>query len=407
MNDFFISLFNSVRDLDSAMAFKTLKIFHTADVHLGLKFSSYPESVSKTLSQARFETLDALVKIANAQDCHLFVVAGDLFDHLRVLQKDILRAAKILGQFSGVVAVLPGNHDYVTSQEDDLWKIFQSTHQDRLLVLSERRPYSLQHFDLDACIYPAPCQNKHSKTHAVGWITESSRQNACFRIGLAHGSFECLTPDTEGEYYPMKKEDLTRSELDLWLMGHIHVQFPPRPGELDRIFYPGTPEPDGFDCRHEGKAWMIELSETIPQMNGTHRKQIRTQSISTGKYRFHHETIRNIQSLRDLETLKERFQSPEYRRMLLKLSLQGTLPREDYSQWMTHLEQLKTQFLYLEPDTTSITLQLTPDDIEREFTRESFPYLLLSQLAQNLEDRDALQMAYELMKDVQKQGDQR
>lgn len=187
------------------MAFKMLKIFHTADVHLGLKFSSYPESVSKQLSEARFETFDTLVKTANEQHCHLFVVAGDLFDHLRVPQRDILRAAKILGQFSGVVAVLPGNHDYVTSQEDDLWKIFQSARQDRLLVLTERRPYSLHDFDLDACIYAAPCQNKHSKTHAVGWITDSPRQNACFQIGLAHGSFEGLTPDTEGDYYPMKK----------------------------------------------------------------------------------------------------------------------------------------------------------------------------------------------------------
>lgn len=391
------------------MAFKMLKIFHTADVHLGLKFSSYPESVSKQLSEARFETFDTLVKTANEQHCHLFVVAGDLFDHLRVPQRDILRAAKILGQFSGVVAVLPGNHDYVTSQEDDLWKIFQSARQDRLLVLTERRPYSLHDFDLDACIYAAPCQNKHSKTHAVGWITESPRQNACFQIGLAHGSFEGLTPDTEGDYYPMKKEDLTRSELDLWLMGHIHLQFPPRAGESDRIFYPATPEPDGFDCRHEGKAWIIELTEntskTSPDTSRPSRKQIRTQSLSTGKYRFHHEALRNIQSLQDIELLKDRFHSTEYRKMLLKLSLQGTLPRDDYSQFMTHLDQLKTQFLYLEPDTSCVTLRLTPEDIEREFTQDAFPYLLLSQLAQNQEDCDALQIAYELMKGAPQQGD--
>ncbi|OHB79632.1 MAG: hypothetical protein A2W31_02150 [Planctomycetes bacterium RBG_16_64_10] len=61
-----------------------LRIFHTADVHIGLKFMrGYPDAIRDKLLDARLETLARLVDIANEQQCHLFVVAGDLFNNVR------------------------------------------------------------------------------------------------------------------------------------------------------------------------------------------------------------------------------------------------------------------------------------------------------------------------------------
>src|SRR6185437_2288533 len=123
---------------------------------LSLKFASYPDDLALRLSNSRFETLERMVKQANEEHCDLFVVAGDLFDNLRVSRETIQRAAKILGQFDRLTLVLPGNHDYASGQQDDLWKTFSSTAQDRVLVLSEWKPYPLQNFEIDACVYPAP-----------------------------------------------------------------------------------------------------------------------------------------------------------------------------------------------------------------------------------------------------------
>lgn len=370
-----------------------LKIFHTADVHLGLKFGSYPEAVARTLSEARFETLERMVRTANEERCDLFVVGGDLFDHLRVGRRDILRTAAILGQFDRVVAVLPGNHDYLTGQEDDVWKIFESAGQDRVRLLTEQRPYSLKAFDLDACLYPAPCHNKHSRSHVLGWMATAPRSPELgrFQIGVAHGSFEGLTPDTEGEYYPMTREDLLGVGLDLWLMGHIHVQYPARIGAADRIFYPSTPEPDGFDCRHEGKAWMIELEDA-----DSGPKPIAARSIATGCYRFGHETLR-VESLEDLVALHDRYGDESYQRMLLKLQLVGSLEREHRAQLAGLIAGLQERFLFLKADPSLLTLRLTPEDIDREFTRGSFPHRLLAELARNPEDGEALQAAYDLI----------
>jgi len=64
----------------------SLKIFHTADIHLGMKFAGYPE-VQSELTEARFVTLENLAKKANEESCDLFVVAGDLFDRTGVAKR--------------------------------------------------------------------------------------------------------------------------------------------------------------------------------------------------------------------------------------------------------------------------------------------------------------------------------
>jgi len=88
-----------------------IKIFHTADLHLGMRFAGYPE-IQNELINARYETLENMVKTANRESCALLFMAGDLFDRTTLNVKDISRAARALNEFEGeLVIVLPGNHD--------------------------------------------------------------------------------------------------------------------------------------------------------------------------------------------------------------------------------------------------------------------------------------------------------
>ncbi len=367
-----------------------LRIFHCADLHLGMRFQRYPEG----LAEARFASLEAMVATANSEGCDLFVVAGDLFDTLQVPKKDIARAAKILSRFEKLVCVLPGNHDFHAGAADDFWKAFESGESERLLLLSEGRAYPLKSYGLDAVIYAAPCSSKYSKTHALAWLAKESRPEARFHIGLAHGSFEGLSPDMQGDYFPMKKADLDRFELDLWMLGHIHVQFPPRaPGAQDRIFYSGTHEPDGFDCRHEGKAWLLELGPD---------KAIQAKSLSTGKFRFIDETV-ELHSLSALEDFSKKFSDTEAVRTLLKLRMEGSLGKEEHEGFGAALEQIKKRFFFLKADFSGLSVRLEPGDIDRSFAKESFPHRLLSSLASSPGDREALQAAYELICELEEE----
>ena len=42
-----------------------LKIFHTGDIHLGMKFNRYSEDVRAILVEARFKSVEKMIDISN------------------------------------------------------------------------------------------------------------------------------------------------------------------------------------------------------------------------------------------------------------------------------------------------------------------------------------------------------
>ncbi|MBW1953490.1 MAG: DNA repair exonuclease [Deltaproteobacteria bacterium] len=370
-----------------------LRLLHTADLHLGMKFAGrYPPEVRERLVQARFETLGGLVETANAAGADLFLIAGDLFHDQNVALRDIRAAAQALDRFLGrAVLVLPGNHDFLQEGKCPLWDRFQEYAGDRVVLLSEPRPYPLADYDLPVVIYPGPCTAKHSSENAIGWIRQRAKDLEGWHIGVAHGSLEGTSPDFQGNYYPMTRKELERTGLDLWLLGHTHLRVPDLDqGRDSRILIPATPEPDGFDCRHPGHAWLIEL-----QADGS----LFYRSLVTGRHCFSVQEA-EVSSEDDLNLLRARFQRFNPECDLVKLFLRGYLPGELYDRRGTLLEELRRQVLYLEPDFTALYRRIGAEDIDREFTEGSFPHRLLTRLAQAAGDPRALQLAYELIQEV-------
>ena len=363
-----------------------LKILATSDLHIGLKFAAYTE-VQDKLIEARFTVLERLVTRANTENVDLFVIAGDLFDRPGVAKKDVMRIRAIIGEFHGkLAAVLPGNHDFVSSGESNLWSHFDEGTGGNVLVLRKQEPYLLTKYDIDGCIYPGPCVSKHSPQNAIGWIKNTPRvADVSFHIGIAHGSLDGVSPDFNGSYYPMTRKDLDCSGIDCWILGHTHLQW-----ENGAVFYCGTPEPDGFDCSHNGTAWIIDLEKG---------KAPRATGISPGSYRFAH-AHEQISRPEEIETIGIRYSSPEYGNVLLKLILSGRLPRDRYDELIMLRERLTKSVFCLCSYTNQVRKEITPALIDAEFTQGSFPYRLLTDLSHNESDAEALQTAYELITGV-------
>lgn len=366
-----------------------LKILHTADLHLGRKFASYP-AVQKELTEARFEVLEVLVNRANSEKCDLFILAGDVFDRVKVAKQDIIRCIKILNEFDGLVILLPGNHDY-TSSQSDLWKYVVEHGGDRLCVLEKKEPFPLHHYDLDVVLYPGPCTAKHSSENAIDWVkTTHKDQSTKYHIGIAHGNIEGLGPDERRNYYPMTRAELLECEVDLWLLGHIHVPFPDESGSRERIYYSGTPEPDGFDFRHCGRAWIIELDNN---------KEINAQQIFPGKFQFTHDEF-DLRTSADVEKLKKHYTETDRKNLLVKLKLTGRLPRETYAELDSVKSVIEDHVFHIQWDDSDVAVEITPDVIDREFIQNSFPHRLLTELARSDEDAEALQIGYEMIQEV-------
>lgn len=369
----------------------SLRLLHTGDLHLGMTFKTrgYPEELRQELVAARFRALERMVAQADQENCQLLVVAGDLFERCSVPEKTVLQAVEILARFGGICAVLPGNHDFI-NPHSTLWEHFQKNAPDNVLLLGEMVPYDLQDHGLDVTLYPGPCDAKHSPDNRIGWISVlPARPETRWHLGVAHGALEGYSPDFEQKYFPMQPAELAAAGLDFWLLGHTHVPVPPGESFQDQVFsYCGTPEPDGFDCQHSGSAWLLDVDDD---------GQVQGQAVETGYYRFL-DWERHVHAAHDWGEIKKQLAS-YFPRGLVRLTVDGSMPREDFEKRHQAITELRETALYLEVNDFHLQMEITEQVIGELFAQDSFPYLLLQRLAER-GDSKALQKAYSLVQEV-------
>lgn len=373
-----------------------IKIFHTADLHLGMRFVGYPD-VQDELINARYETLENMVEVANQESCTLFVMAGDLFDRTTLNVKDISMAARALNEFEGeLVIILPGNHDYYT-HDSKLWNEFSKHAGDRILILKNPDIYDLNKYYLKIKIYAAPCSAKHSNENMIKWVnSRESTENNSIKIGLAHGSLEGVSPDFNKTYYPMTRKELESSGLDLWLLGHTHLPWPENPDKNSRILIPGTPEPDGFDCKHEGSAFIINMESS---------SNMKVQKVSTGKYRFFIDQV-VLNDDKAIASMKQKYTGGEYSNMVLRLILKGRLRKEELESVEESIELINNGVLLLQIVKDELHESITPELINSEFTENSFPHQLLSSLLEEKKEISfkSLQKTYDIIREIRNEN---
>jgi exonuclease SbcD len=373
----------------------TLRFAHTADNHLGLHFASrgYPESLRARLIAERFEALERVVGTANAAGSHFLVVAGDLFDSINVPRKDVDRAAEILRAFSGLhVVVLPGNHDFYESGAGKIWDRFRNSMGDHgLLLLTRTEPVHVPVDEREVIFYPGPCTSKTSAENVIGWVTSVPKEHGAVHVGVAHGSVSGVSPDTDDRYYQMSPDELARSGVDFWLLGHTHLQYPGGGrGDGSLFYFPSTSTPDGFDCDHEGYIWVIEVDDA---------KRVTASSHRTGRFRFY-SWDRTVGASSDLERIEAECGKIPAASSLVKLVLRGRLSEEEMPLLQAFRERLMERLAYAEVSTEEIAPRIDRDYIAKHFTEGSLPSRLLFRLAESSGDELALHLAHDLIQEA-------
>jgi len=382
----------------------SIKILHTADLHIGKNYGSfndYPE-VKEDLIEERYQVLDRLVSKANENSCDLFVVAGDLFDNPNFRKKkDVEKISPHLKKFEGrAILILPGNHDYLSERNKDKWRWLEDI--ENVLVLKNKDKYDISdrlEEGNETCIYPAPCDQKISQENNLDWIEESEKEEDRFHIGIAHGHLEGCSYDEEGEYFPMTKDELNDRDMDLWLLGHVHVMIPRQETRIEDHFYPGTPEGDGFkrlaEESEKGKAWVIEIKDD---------KEISANSVDVGKHRFKYEEV-NVEDMDDLEELKEYLEDDEHEDELLRLTVEGKMDKDDFEQAQEYINGLREDpkgFKYIEVDDEEFNRRIDLDVVRDEFSEGSFSYKLLEKILEEESELNetAAELAYEMIEEM-------
>lgn len=372
-----------------------IKIFHTADLHLGMQFTrGFAKDLKESLKQERFDCLNRMIKTANHENCDLFVIAGDMFQTVNISPKEIKETANILNEFEGTrILILPGNHDYFNEDSrKKLWKpLIEKVKDDKLIFLDKQEVRDITVGENKINLYPGPCLSQHSDENMIDWIKDENIETEAMNIGISHGSVEGLTPDNEKKYFPKTVKELEDCNLDLWLLGHTHIRYPKEDETGKSIYFmPATPAPDGFDCFHNGYAWLIEVADD---------KSIKAKSIVTGKYYFK-SIVKTVNSPDDINALKNEIQKEDKDFCLMKLKVEGHLDDGDFKKMAQVEGDIKKLVRYLEFE-NNIKLKITKDFISTNFQQDSFPYNFLNNLIET-KNKIAPQMAFELLKEVQK-----
>ena len=94
-----------------------LKILHTADIHLGAKFSGLGDKGASQREQLR-ATFKNVITTAISEGVNIVLIAGDLFDANQQPQKNInlvIEQFNLLGSNNIPVCLIPGTHDSLDS----------------------------------------------------------------------------------------------------------------------------------------------------------------------------------------------------------------------------------------------------------------------------------------------------
>ena len=374
----------------------THKIFHAADLHLGLTFRDKSQTVRETLKADRFKALDTIVKDANENEASFLVLAGDTFDTVNVSQEIITRAVKNLAEFRGeAVLVLPGNHDWYEFAENTLWQKFKRAAlkwpKIQVLNLDEVHTYELKETKFN--FYPGCCLSQHSSEHAIGWIQNEEKDSSAINIGIAHGNVVGMALDTEGDYFSMNEQDFSNAGLDFFLLGHVHVPFPVVSPVLTKptYFMPGTPAKFSMGKKGNGTYWVIELEE----------KTFKGAELRVSSEIEHLDwSSETVNSAFEVDQLLAKIQALPANKRLLRLHVSGRLTSVDIQSCRDRLIGLQGSFIEFN---WSDSLQLNIDQhfINAAYTPNSLEYKLLNGLAEEDPNGLALNLAYELLSNPQ------
>lgn len=233
-----------------------IRFLHTADWQLGARFSQFGVKGAR-LREARLDTLERTLGLAEKQGVDAVLFAGDLFEDNQV--EDAL-VERVVGLFAArpelLIYLLPGNHD-PESGPDSVW------HRKALLsapanvhILREAKVVDLGG---NAFLLASPLHQKLSTTDPSLRFVEMAADLPAdaIKIGLTHGAL-AIEAKHQPNDFPIALNAATRAGLDYLAIGHWHNWLPDTDG--GRIVMPGTPEPDRFANEHSGHVALVEIA---------------------------------------------------------------------------------------------------------------------------------------------------
>jgi len=215
-----------------------LKILHTADIHLGAKFSGLGNRGASQREQLR-ATFKNVIAAAINDRVNIVLIAGDLFDSNQQPQKNIdlvIEQFNLLGSNNIPVCLVPGTHDSLDSSSIYRKVDFEGKCSNLKIFTDVNMSYK-EYSKLDLTVYGKPNLSNRSSVSPLRGLRPSTSSK--FHIAMAHGSLYIPERIAEDDHV-FRLEEVKVSGMDYLALGHWHRVYrcPAEPP----AWYSGPPE---------------------------------------------------------------------------------------------------------------------------------------------------------------------
>ena len=235
-----------------------IKFAHAADLHLDSPFkqigSEAPPQVADALVRATFEAYDRIIDLCIDQRVDALLVAGDVYDgadrSLRA-QRAFIAGLERLDEAGIRSFVCHGNHDPLDGWEANL-----------------DYPPGCHRFGTEWESAPV-FQDDPGRAVVTGisYPTREVRENLAAELRAAPGPFQIglLHANVGGNpahasYAPCSVDDLLRSGIDYWALGHVHTREALRDA-APTVIYPGNPQGRHPNERGARGVYVVEVGD--------------------------------------------------------------------------------------------------------------------------------------------------
>jgi len=305
----------------------TLKLLHTADLHLGSPFINLPAKIGDTIRKEQKDILFNLIKLCRDEAVDILLLAGDVFDRPHPDKEIVQLFISCMNEIPETdIFITPGNHDpYLidSAWDSENWPahvhVFSPEFQS---FVSEKNRVQIDGSAFASYLAREPLFSGIDRQVPADY----------FRLLMWHGD---LT-DQKSDYNPLSRNQSFLLDYDYVAMGHIHKEneVPLSVYSSVVIRYSGCPQGRGFDELGESYFWLGELSKVKEGMLAQTWKK-----TPVGSRPFLWLNC-DLTGCVDLDGVKSKVQdtvrnaasgSPDihmYSRSLIRIVLQGRLPED-------------------------------------------------------------------------------
>ncbi len=347
---------------------KTVKILHTADIHIGAK-----EGFLKSAAQKRrLETLltfERIIDLAKEKQVDIIAIAGDLFDSNTLEERFVDAVFEAIEKCKIPTVFAAGNHDSLNSESPFLTKDLP----ENLFVLG-KEDECITFDELSLKVYGRSFDSAYLKGEEK-FTLDADKDYV--NLMVQHGE---LKSDLSSDYNSITPAFVKNSKMDYIALGHVHKRT--SIGKIDNTFfaYCGCPEGQGFDELEEKGVFVGEIGKNICNLEFV--------PVSKRKHIHHKFDISNIASTDEiynkiLEQLKQNY-GKDFNENLYKIELVGELDADDVLHLKELLARLEEVLYYVKiKDSTDLKL-----NFEELINEPSLKGIFVKKMLEKIENAD-------------------